>query len=294
MKIKLTADSTCDLSEELCARYGVKTIPLHVSLGERQLRDGVDVVPQEIFAHVSAGGDLPTTAAVNAWEYETFFEETLRDCDALIHVNVGSGFSSCHQNAKSAAQAFDSVYCVDSANLSTGSALLLAEAAEKIGEGAMSAAEIAAYLGEMASRVEASFVIDRLDYLHKGGRCSAVTLLGANMLKLRPCIEVAEGAMRVGKKYRGSFARCVQQYIEDRLRGREDVQERRIFLTHAGCSQEILTQAELQIRRFIQPGEVLVTSAGCTVSCHCGPGTLGILFVRREEGDGCAAKENVI
>ena len=280
MRYQITSDSTCDLSPELLQRYNIRLLPLYVNMDGKTLRDGVDVRPDDIYAHVSAGGGLPKTAAVNLADYVRMFTELSAQNDFVIHICISLDFSCCYQNAKLAAADFDNVYVVDSRNLSTGHGLVVLEA-ERMARAGMAPDEIVAALQELTGRVEASFILDRLDYMKMGGRCSAVTLLGANLLKLRPCIEVKDGKMGVAKKYRGTFAKCLEAYIADRLAGRDDIELGRIFITHSGVPDEIIALAKSCIAKYQTFDEVCVTRAGCTVSSHCGPGTIGILFIRK-------------
>jgi len=280
MKIKITSDSTCDLSREQIAKHDIHILPLCVNVGDRSCRDGVDVTPDELYAHVEAGGNLPSTAANNIDEYQAVFAKYAKEYDAVIHLNISSDFSSCFQNARLAAEEFDNVYVVDSRNLSTGHGLLVLKAAE-LAESGMDAAAIVDTLNATAPLVDASFILDQLEYLKKGGRCSAVTVLGANLLKLKPCIEVKDGKMGVGKKYRGNFESCLKTYVTDRLSGRDDLDLSRIFITHSGISDSCV-QIAMDTIRALQPfAEICVTRAGCTVSSHCGPRTIGVLFIRK-------------
>lgn len=281
MRYQITSDSTCDLSAQQLAQYHIRLVPLYVQLGGESRRDGVNVTPDDIYAHVSAGGELATTAALNPEDYHKVFAELSAVCDFVLHICISAEFSSCYQNACLAAQEFENVYVVDSRNLSTGHGLVVLEAV-RLAENGVQPEQIVKQLNELTDRVDASFILDRLDYMKKGGRCSAVTLLGANLLKLRPCIEVHEGKMSVAKKYRGSFQKCVTEYITDRLSGRDDLELERIFITHSGgVEPEILEEAEKLVRSLQPFKQVCLTRAGCTVSCHCGPGTLGILYIRR-------------
>lgn len=280
MKIKITADSTCDLSSELIEKHQIEIVPLSVTAENAVYKDGVDIRAIDIFHQVKEGKAIPRTAAVNAAEYREVFERLLKDYDAIVHINLSSHLSVSHQNACTAAKGLP-VYCVDSLNLSTGSGHLVLEACKMAEQDNMTAEAIANALRELAKKVESSFVLDTLSYLHKGGRCTAVAALGANLLKLRPCIEVQEGKMGVGKKYRGSYDRCMRQYVQERLEGRSDIRTNRIFLTHSHCSPETVALVKECIREFGNFDEIIETVAGCTISCHCGPGTLGILFVRK-------------
>lgn len=280
MKIKITADSTCDLSEALLRQWDISLMPMHILMGGESYLDGITVHPADVFAHVEAGGQTPKSAAANPVEYIDFFGPFAKEYDAVIHISVSAKLSSCYQNACLAAQEFDNVYVVDSENLSSGQGLLVVAAAKLAAQG-LSGSEIAERVRALAPKVEASFLIERLDYMRKGGRCSAVAALGANLLHLKPCIEVCEGKMGVCKKYRGSFEKCIRQYVKERLDGREDITEDLAFITHPACEQSVVDAAMEEAAAYGAFDEVVETHAGCTVSCHCGPSTLGILFVRK-------------
>lgn len=279
MKIKITVDSTNDLSPELIEKYDIAVMPLVVNMGDKQYRDMIDIRPDDIYAHVNAGGELPKTSAVNADEYSQMFEKYLNDYDAVIHINISSEMSTCHQSARMAAEGLP-VYPVDSRNLSTGSAHLALMACELAAAGE-DAAVIADKLRAAADKVDASFLVNRLDYLHKGGRCSAVAVLGANLLKLKPCIEVHDGVMGVAKKYRGNFNRCLEQYVKDRLTADANIDTSRIFITHSGVAQETIDVVRKAVEGCMKFDEIHVTRAGCTISSHCGDGTLGILYMHK-------------
>jgi len=278
--IKITTDSTCDLPKSLLERYNISVTPLGIVKNDRLYRDGIDIRPADIAAHVDAGGDITTTNAVNIADYEVFFRQHAAKHDAVIHLNIGSGFSSCHQNAKIAAEEVEEVYVVDTQNLSVGHGLLVLAAAEAA-EAGKSVTEILNLLDDLIPRVEISFVLDRLDYMKKGGRCSSVAALGANLLKLHPCIEVVSGKMSVTKKYRGSTEKAVADYLKDRLTGRTNIEFDRIFLIDT-CGDDHLAAVG---RAFLQEdgrfGEVVETKAGCTVFSHCGPGVLGLILLRK-------------
>ena len=280
MNIKILSDSTCDLSPEQLAQNNISLARLTVVKGDEQFTDGVDITPADIFAHVANGGSLCSTSAYSIGQYEDLFGQYAKDYDALLHINIGSGFSSCYQNACVAAGEFDNVYVVDSKNLSTGHGLVVLEACRLVKE-CDDINEIVAKLQEMTSRVEASFLLDRLDYMVKGGRCSSAAALGANLLNLKPCIEVKDGKMTVVKKYRGPYAKCLAGYVKDRLSGREDLCRKEMFLTYTEVSDQCLEATKQAISQCEPFEAVYETVAGCTVSCHCGPGTLGVLFVRK-------------
>lgn len=280
MRVKIISDSTCDLSPELLERYDIAITPLCVIKDGKEFHDGVDITPADIFAHVDGGGELCSTAAVSQFEYAQMFTRYAKEYDEVVQINIGSNFSCCYQNACLAAQEFDNVFVVDSENLSTGQGLLVVSAA-KLAQQGVSGIEIAERVRALVPKVEASFLIDRLDYMQKGGRCSTVAALGANLLKLKPCIEVREGKMSVCKKYRGSFEKCIRQYVKERLDGRTDIAGDLAFITHPACQKNVVDAAMEEAARYGAFDEVIETRAGCTVSCHCGPDTLGILFVRK-------------
>ena len=280
MRVKIISDSTCDLSPELLERYDIAITPLCVIKGGKEFHDGVDITPADIFVHVDGGGELCSTAAVSQFEYTQMFTRYAKEYDEVVQINIGSNFSCCYQNACLAAQEFDNVFVVDSGNLSTGQGLLVVAAA-KLAQQGVSGIEIAERVRALVPKVETSFLIDRLDYMRKGGRCSTVAALGANLLKLKPCIEVREGKMSVCKKYRGSFEKCIRQYVKERLDGREDIATELVFITHAAADTNVVAAAKEETAQYGSFEEVEETQAGCTVSCHCGPNTLGILFVRK-------------
>ena len=282
MNIKISADSTCDLSPALIAQYGIDITPLYIVRGEETLRDGIDIVPEEIYDYVRKTGQLCHTAAVNVSDYITFFKTQLETHDAIIHFTISSDMSGCYQNACIAAQDFPGrVFPVDSRNLSTGIGHLVLDAAIMAAEGKMTAQEIVDALNEKKAKLDVSFVLDTLEFLKAGGRCSAVAAFGANLLGLKPSIEVKDGGMGVGKKYRGNINKCYVQYIKDRLSNRDDIDTKRIFITDSGLSEEVRAELE-EVVRSCQPfEEVHHTQAGCTVSQHCGPGCMGILYYHK-------------
>lgn len=280
MRIKILSDSTCDLSAEIVEKYDIGIIALTVIKDGEAFRDNVTITPSEIFAHVAAGGNLCSTTAVSIGEYIDFFAPYSAQYDAVVHINLGSCFSSTHQNACLAASEFDNVVAIDSMNLSTGQGLVVLKACE-LAQTAESLDSLKAALDEFTTHVEASFLVDKLDYLVKGGRCSSAAALGANLLNLKPCIEVKDGKMIVVKKYRGNYAKCLATYVKDRLDGRDDLRNDTLFVTKTNVTEECYDAVMNAVSQFGKFDTVYETNAGCTVSCHCGPGTLGILFVRR-------------
>lgn len=281
MNVKIISDSTCDLSPELLKKYDIAVIPLSINMEEKTGKDGIDVTPEDIYEFVAKSGKLPTTSAVNVADYAEVFKYWHDQGYSVVHFTISSEFSSTYQNACIAAENFNNVFVVDSRNLSTGQGLLVLHAAEMAQKG-HNAMEIFEQCAKLAKKVEASFVIDSLNYLYKGGRCSAVSALGANLLRLKPCIEVIDGKMDVGKKYRGKFEKVILDYVTERLTGRDDIDKTRIFITHTKCQPEVIKAVEKKVREICPDfGEFLETTAGCTVTTHCGPNTLGILFIRK-------------
>ena len=279
-KIMITCDSTADLTKELYAKYEAAVVPMGVNLGDDFRRDGLNITISDIFDYVAASGQLPKTSAVSVGEYDDVFRPLVEQGYEIVHVSLSSSLSSSHQNARLAAEELGNVYVVDSKNLSTGIGHLVLLGRELAASG-MTAAEVAAALEELREKLDVSFVLQTLEYLHKGGRCSGVAAFGANLMKLRPEIEVVGGKMQVGRKYRGNMEKTVLAYIRGRLEGREDIRLDRIFITHSGCPQEIVEKAEALVRELHPFQEVIVTTAGSTITSHCGPDCLGVLFLKK-------------
>ena len=280
MNIKITADSTCDLPVELRQQHNITLADLIVTKDDKDYYDNVTITPADIFAHVAAGGDLCKTAALGVGVYEEFFGRFAKEYDAVIHISLGSGFSSSYQNACLAADEFDNVYVIDSQSLSTGQGCVVLEAC-KLASSGINADQIVDALNAFVGRVEISFVVENLTYLVKGGRCSSAAALGANLLNLKPCIELKDGKMSVGKKYRGNYDKCLATYIKDRLTDRDDIEWDKVFITYTPVSDTALDLVKASVAELGHFATTLEAKAGCTISCHCGPGTLGIIFVRK-------------
>lgn len=279
MNIKITADSTCDLSPELVEKYNVGIMPLAVVLGDKVYRDGVDITPQNIFDHVAKTGVLPKTTAPSAEEYVEFFEAQLKEYDAVIHYNISSKASSSHDNAAYAAKVFKGrVFVVDSLALSTGQGLLVLKACDLVKEG-KSPEEIVEITQNLRSHVNTSFVPDALDYLHKGGRCSLAALMGAKVLKLHPLIDMKDGQLYAKKKYMGGIERCLKTYVNELAQEYGRYDKTRCFITHSSCEPEVVEKVRAQVAELFQFDEILETVAGCVVTTHCGKNTLGVLFI---------------
>ena len=279
-KVVIVTDSTCDLNAALVDRYQIHTVPLKVHLGESEYTDGVDIDPDMIYRHYEEKRQLPKTAAPNINDFQRCFAELVATGAGVVTFTISSEMSSTFNSARIAASEFENVHVVDSRNLSTGGGLLVVAAAE-MAEAGKSAAEIAEACRALTPLVDASFIVDDLEFLHKGGRCSAVAAFGANLLQLKPCIGVQDGKMGVGKKYRGKFAAVLQKYIADRIGDGSNVVTDHVFVTHAGCDDAIVQACVEQVKGLLPDCNVDITRAGCTISSHCGRNTLGVLFIRK-------------
>ena len=280
MKIKVTSDSTCDLPASLLEKYDIDLVPLIVMKEEEEFLDNVTITPGDIFRHVASGGSLCTTAARSASVYQELFSKYAGEYDGHIHINLGSGFSSSCQNALIAAQKFPNVRIVDSRNLCCGQGLLVLKACE-LAEAGNDLDEIVRQLEAYIPKIETSFLLDRLDYMAKGGRCSMVTALGANLLNLKPCIELRDGKMSVGKKYRGHYDKCLVNYVKDRLLDRDDIDRSKLILVYTEVDPAFLAAARETLAQCGEFGEIYEAVAGCTISCHCGPNTVSVIFARK-------------
>ena len=281
VKIKITADSTCDLSEELLRKWDITLMPMHILMGEESYLDGVTIRPAEVFAHVNAGGKMPKSAAANLVEYTDFFANYAKEYDAVIHISVSSKLSSCCQNAKLAADEFENVYVVDSQNICTGQGYLVLRAAKWAADG-LTPRAIQMRLQSLAKRVELSFVLDRLDFMAKSGRCSGVLAFGANLLGIKPALEVIDGELKVVKKYRGSLPICVGKYITDQLANREDIDRSMVFISSTQAKPGCMEAIKAGLRQYGNFENVYETDIGTTIGGYSGPGTIGIVFARKQ------------
>lgn len=282
-KIILSADSTCDLGDELKEKYQVHYYPFHIILEGKDYQDNVDITPGDIFQRYYEKKVLPKTAAINVEEYVNYFRPFVEQGYEVVHLNLGSALSSAHQNCMLAARELKGVYPVDSGNLSTGIGHLVLDAGEMIKEG-LGAEEIAGKLNQRKNLVHSSFILDTLKFMSAGGWCSNVMALGANLLNIKPCIEVnnKDGSMDVGKKYRGSLKKVLPLYVKDKLQEYQGICTDKIFITHSGIDQEYIELVKKAIQEEKEFQNIYVTRASCTISCHCGPNTLGILFETKE------------
>lgn len=279
-KVILSADSTCDLGEELKARYDVQYYPFHIILDGKDYQDNVDIHIEDIFRAYYDRKALPRTAAINVEEYVEYFRPWVEQGFDVLHFCLGGALSSAQRNCVLAARELGGhVFPIDSCNLSTGISLQIIEAGERIRAG-MPAAEIAQAMKEIIPHCHASFILDTLEFMRAGGRCSTIVAVGANLLALKPCIEVdnSDGSMHVGKKYRGNLKKVLPQYVRDKLTQYDRIKRDHLFITYSSIDPsyvELVRQAVLDVMDF---KEIHVTTASCTIASHCGPNTLGILF----------------
>lgn len=276
--VYITADSTCDLPKELKERLGVKIVPLHVTIGQDNYLDGEDISPDLIFERYNQEKLLPTTAAVSPQEFEDFFRPLVEEGYEVVHFDISSELSGTYQNAVIAAQEFDGVYPVDSRHLSTSISLLVMEACRLRDQG-KSAPEIVQAVQALIPQVRTSFVLDTLEYMWKGGRCSGVAAFGANLLSLKPCIAMEDGKLDVSKKYRGKIGKVYEKYIEERLADKK-IYGGSVFVVGPDVlPQETRDKLEALIRSLVTVEEVFFARTGSTVCAHCGPGTLGVMYI---------------
>jgi len=283
MKIKITSDSTIDIDKDLQKKYDIAVLPLIVNLGEETLFDGVDVTTEKLYDYFDKTGDLPKTGARSPEEYKTFFKKYLDEGFDVVHVGLGSEMSSSFNNAKLAASELDNVYIVDSETLSSGTALFAIYASELAKTEKYTAKEIASKVQKRTKFGQASFVIEKLNYLYKGGRCSMLSLLGANLLRLKPRIQVKEGKNIVSGRYFGNMGNCIKKYCEDTLKEFNDPDHSRIMITYSTATKEMIDAARQVLSEYGKFKEILETKAGSVISSHCGPNTLGILYIN--DGD---------
>lgn len=282
MQIRISAESTVDLTKELIAKYNVSVVPFTLTLGDKTAPDG-EITPKEIISFVNETGILPKTSAINEFQYTEYFSELLKESDYVVHFTLSSGISGTNSNANRAAEAINAqageqkVFVVDSKSLSTGIALLVLYACDLVKEG-LSAKDIYEKCLARVPYVQASFILKRVDYLYKGGRCNAMAYFGANLLGIRPQIIVKDGKMVSGKKYKGKYSKGVDRYCSDVLEEFNTPDKTRVFLTYTTADEETI---QIAINHLKEAGfkEILTTTAGGTITSHCGEDCLGILYI---------------
>lgn len=282
--IKIISDSTCDLSKDLIEKYDIAILPLHIHLGEDEYQDGITITPDEIYTWADANNTTPKTSAASMIEAIELFEPYIKNGDEIISFSISSTMSANNNVMRLAAEdleAEDKIHVIDSANLSTGIGLLVIEAAIMAKEG-KTADEIVARIEELKTRISASFVVDTLTYLHRGGRCSSVAALAGGALKLHPKIVVENGKMGANKKYRGKMNSVILSYAKELEEDLKKAKKDRVFITHSGCDASIIESVREYLESLNIFDEILETRAGGVISSHCGPGTLGVLFIKGE------------
>ncbi|MBO5318400.1 MAG: DegV family protein [Ruminococcus sp.] len=283
MSVKIISDSTCDLSPDLIKKYGIKIMPLHIVLGDKEYEDGFSITPDEIYKWSDENNATPKTSAINLEYTMDIFRPIIEAGDEIVCFGISGEMSTTVNVMRLAAEeleAEDRIFIIDSRNLSTGIGLQVIEAAIMAAEG-HSAAQIAGRIAEIIPRVRASFVIDTLKYLHRGGRCSGMAAFAGTALKLHPKIVVNEGKMSPTKKYMGNISRVVMNYVREMEKNLRNAETDRVFITHSGCSKAIVSDVRKYLEELGIFSEILETRAGCVVSSHCGPNTLGVLFIEK-------------
>ncbi|MBQ2705868.1 MAG: DegV family protein [Agathobacter sp.] len=281
--IKIVSDSTCDLSKELVEKYGVQVVPLHILLGEKEYLDGVEIIPDEIYEWVDKNEDTPKTSAVGFEEALDVVKQIVGTDDEMIVFTISGKMSTTENVFRMVVEELeleDTVSVIDSENLSTGIGLLVLKAADMAKEG-KSRTEIVQTIEDLKEKVNASFVVDTLTYLHRGGRCSSVAALAGGVLKLHPKIVVADGAMSADKKYRGKMDKVILDYVKDMETALKEANAERVFITHSGCNKEIVNKVYSYLNDMNYFEEIIITRAGGVISSHCGPGTLGVLYIEK-------------
>ena len=282
MSIKIVSDSTCDLSQELINRYNISILPLHILLGENEYNDGQNISADDIYKWSDENKTTPRTSAPSIDEAIKLFEALTADGSEIITFSISQSMSASNNVMRLAAEELeleDKIHIIDSANLSTGIGLLVIEAAIMASEG-KAAAEIVATIEELKPRVRASFVVDTLTYLHRGGRCSGLAALAGGALKLHPRIDVVDGKMGASKKYRGKMSHVILSYVKELTEELVAAKTDRVFITHSGCDAELVDSVREYLESLHTFNEILETRAGGVISSHCGPGTLGVLYIK--------------
>jgi len=280
-KVSIITDSTSDLSKELLAQYDITVFPLHIHLGEKEYADGIDITPEEIYQWSEETKETPKTSALSLYDAKEYIKNALSKSEEVICFCISECMSSCcsvMHMAKMELEVEDKVFVVDSKNLSTGIGLQILEAA-KLAKAGLGAAEIVEKIEEMQPKVRSSFVVDSLTFLHRGGRCSGVAALAGNTLKLHPCIFVLDGKMQAGKKYRGKMDKVLLNYVEDIKPELAAAKKDHVFITHSGCDVELIETIKKELEALNYFENIHVTQAGGVIASHCGPGTMGVLYV---------------
>lgn len=276
----ISADSTLDMPEELLARYDVRPIASYVTMGEKTVDDWPNLTQKDLLDYVRQSGQLAKTSAANPDDYEKWFRKLTAEGRPVIHVSKSAGVSSCYQNACMAAQEVGNVWVVDSKSLAGGTSLTILAALQTDLE---DPAQVADFMEAYRERIDGSFIIETLEFLHKGGRCSTLAAMGANILKLRPEIVFDNGIMRVGKKYRGVYRKCVYQFLEDKFALLPELETDLVYMNHTIEDPAFLEELKAYVREKTGCGQLIEYPACSAISTHCGPNTVGLFFVKKEK-----------
>ena len=281
MSVKIIADSTCDLSKDLLEKNDISVLPLHIVLGDKEYKDGLEISPDEIYEWSNSNKEAPKTSAAAISDTIDIYSKYLKSYDEIICFSISGQMSTTVNVMRMAAEeldAEDTIHIIDSENLSTGGGLLVIEAAIMAKEG-KTANEIVETMNQLKPFVRASFIVDTLTFLHRGGRCSGVAALAGGALKLHPKIVVENGGMKPDKKYRGKMNSAILTYVKDLEPQIQNAKSDRVFITHSGCEKETIESVRQYLSELGHFEEILITRAGGVISSHCGPGTLGVLFI---------------
>lgn len=277
MSFKVTCESAADLNKDMYKKYNIGVLPFRITMGENDFRDGIDINNEDLFEYFTKTKQLPKTSALNSVDYEEFFKEQNTEDEGIIHICLSSGVSSTYNNAVMASKSFDNVYVIDSKSLSSGIGLQVLYACS-LRDKKVPIKEAFEMIEKRREHVQISFVIDKLNYLHKGGRCSALSLLGANLLSIRPSIKVVSGKMGIGKKYMGKIHKILDKYIDDTFEEFNNPDKTMCFITYSSATPDMIEIAKSKLKEKNIFKKTYETIAGCTVSTHCGPNTLGIIY----------------
>ncbi len=278
-KIKILSDSTCDLPSDVIEKLGIEVIPVEVILGTDTYLDGINISAQDIFDYVAKTGQLPKTSATNVERYKENFAKWQNEGYKIIHFDISAKASAMNNNANAAAKELGGdIFVVDTKALSSAQGLLIMKTCDYIKEG-KSYAEICEILKTLPDKIQTSFVVDTLEFLHKGGRCSLAALMGAKVLKLHPQISMLDGQLKAKKKYAGNMQRCLSSYIKDLAEEYHSYDKTRCFVTHSTAKPELVEYVKNLTKELFEFDEILESVAGCTVTAHCGQNTIGLLFI---------------
>lgn len=280
--VKIFTDTTADLSYNLCSKYGITEIPLYINISGEAKRDMLEVTPEDVLEAYAKNKTTPKTSAIPIGDFESYLLPWEKKGYDVIYLSISSDFSSCYQHACAVASGHENIYIIDSRNLSAGIGYLAIKASEMAAEG-FTGAQIRDEIESLKERVDVAFIVGNIEFLHKGGRCSSVAALGANLLSIKPVIEVVNGKMRVGKKYRGKLDKCIEMFIKDKTSDKEHIDASRMMYATLGCSKDTIKSSEKLLKKCIPFDEMLYTDIGTTIASHVGPEVFGFLTVRKEE-----------